>query len=271
MSRSCRIESLCVLVLCTLGLLAPGGALAQSGQAQAAVAPRNATAGSEQHPVTRGQSELDGCLTSDGRMPKLSLFRSSKIYRLEARAGLLMENPLTFANNFGALVHVTGHLGPEADIYDPDHSPVFIVNSIDKLAPTCDIKGSVAQLRKQLEKSKSRAGTASRAPAQIRSTDVVDMTGQLLVFEPAVIEIRAGQTVTWKNSSAREVHTVTADPRQAANAENVELPKGAQPFDSGYMNPGQTYQHTFRKPGIYRYVCTLHEVQHMTGKIIVKP
>ena len=270
MSRSCRIESLCVLVLCTLGLLAPGGALAQSGQAQAAVAPRNATAGSEQHPVTRGQSELDGCLTSDGRMPKLSLFRSSKIYRLEARAGLLMENPLTFANNFGALVHVTGHMGPEADIYDPDHSPVFIVNGIDKLAPTCDVKGSVAQLRKQLEKSKSRAGTASRAPAQIRSTDVVDMTGQLLVFEPAVIEIRVGQTVTWKNSSA-QVHTVTADPSQATNAHDVELPKGAQAFHSGYMNPGQNYQHTFRKPGIYRYVCTLHEVQHMTGKIIVKP
>jgi plastocyanin len=100
---------------------------------------------------------------------------------------------------------------------------------------------------------------------------VVDMTGELLVFEPALLEIRAGQTVVWKNSSAREVHTVTADPRQAANAQNVELPKGAQPFDSGYMNPGQAYQYTFKKPGTYRYVCTLHEVQRMVGKIIVKP
>jgi plastocyanin len=145
-----------------------------------------------------------------------------------------------------------GHL---ADMYDPDHSPVFIVNTIDKLASTCDVKVSVGQLRKQLEKSKSTAGTApSVAPGQIRSAAVVDMTGELLVFEPAVLEIRAGQTVTWKNSSAREVHTVTADPRQATNAQDVELPGGAQTFDSGYMNPGQAYQHTFRKPGTYRYV-----------------
>jgi plastocyanin len=275
-SVSWRIGSLRVLVLCTPGLLAPGDTVAQ-GHAQAAAVRWSAAAGSEQHPTAQAQSELDGCLTSEGLMPKLTLFHSGKIYRLEARAGLLTESPLTFANNFDALVHVTGHVGHLADMYDPDHFPVFIINTIDKLAPTCDVKVSVGQLRKQLEKSKATAskataGTApSAAPAQLKAAVVVDMTGELLVFEPAVIEIRAGQTVTWKNSSAREVHTVTADPRQAANAENIELPKGAQPFDSGYMNPGQTYQHTFRKPGTYRYVCTLHEVQRMIGQVVVKP
>jgi hypothetical protein len=35
-----------------------------------------------------------------------------------------------------ALVHVTGHPGPLFDMYDPDHSPVFIIETIDKLAPT---------------------------------------------------------------------------------------------------------------------------------------
>ena len=96
------------------------------------------------------------------------------------------------------------------------------------------------------------------------------MTGSLLVFEPAVIEIKAGQTVVWKNSS-REVHTVTADPGQATNPQDVELPQGAQRFDSGFLNPTQNYEHTFRTPGTYRYVCTLHEVQRMIGQIIVKP
>lgn len=270
MSLSWRIESLGVLVVCTVGLLALGDAVAQ-GQTQAAAAKSNAAAGSEQRPTAKAQSELNGCMTSDGLMPKLALLHSTKIYRLEARAGLLTESPLTFANNFGALVHVTGHVGPLADVYDPDHSPVFIVNTIDKLAPTCDVKVSVGQL-KQLGKSKATGRTAgSAAPVQKGPAVVVDMTGELLVFEPAVLEIRAGQTVEWKNSSAREVHTVTADPGQAANAQDVELPKGAQPFDSGYMNPGQAYQYTFRKPGTYRYVCTLHEVQRMVGKIIVKP
>lgn len=96
------------------------------------------------------------------------------------------------------------------------------------------------------------------------------MTGELLVFEPPTITIKAGQTVLWKNSS-QEVHTVTADPHKATNAEDVELPRGAKPFDSGYLNPGQAYTHLFRTPGTYRYVCTLHEVQHMIGQVIVKP
>ena len=52
---------------------------------------------------------------------------------------------------------------------------------------------------------------------------------------------------------------------------DVTLPKGAQKFDSGYLNPSQSYEHTFRTPGTYQYVCTLHEVQRMIGQIIVKP
>jgi len=184
---------------------------------------------------------------------------------------LLTESPLLFANNVNALVHVTGRLGSLPDMYDPDHSPVFIVETIDKLAPTCDVKVSLAQLRKQLGKPQAAAPNApSAAAGQIQPAAVVDMTGSLLVFEPATIEIKAGQTVVWKNSS-REVHTVTADPGQATNRQDVELPKGAKMFDSGFLNPSQTYEHTFRTPGTYRYVCTLHEVQRMIGQIIVKP
>jgi plastocyanin len=184
---------------------------------------------------------------------------------------LLTENPLLFANNKNTLVHVTGHLGPGPDIYDPDHSPVVIVDSIDKLATTCEVKMSLAELRKQSEKQKAAPGSTSAAAAnRIKPAVVVDMTGSLLVFQPAAIKVKAGQTVMWKNSS-REVHTVTADPRVAVNAKDVELPKGAKQFDSGFLNPGHTYEQTFRTPGTYRYVCTLHEAQHMIGQIIVKP
>ncbi len=270
MSLLIRIESLGMALFCAVALLASGDAVAQ-GQPQTAAVKWNAAAESERRPAAKAELQLDGCMTSDGLMPKLTLLHSAKIYRLEARPGLLTENPLTFANNFDALVHVTGHVGPQADVYDPDHSPVFIVNTIDKLASTCDVKLSVGQLQ-QLGKSKGTGGSAeSPAPKQKKPAAVVDMTGELLVFEPAVLEIRAGQTVVWNNSSAREVHTVTADPRQAANADDVQLPKGAQPFDSGFMNPGSAYRYTFKKPGVYRYVCTLHEVQRMVGKIIVKP
>jgi len=184
---------------------------------------------------------------------------------------LITERPLLFANNINALVHVTGHLGSQPDMYDPDHSPVFIVETIDQLAPTCDVNVSLTQLQKRLQKPQAPASDASSAAAdQAQPAVVVDMTGSLLVFEPATIVIKAGQTVVWKNSS-REVHTVTADPAQATNRQDVELPKGAQRFDSGFLNPTQTYEHTFTTPGTYRYVCTLHEVQRMIGQIIVKP
>ena len=184
---------------------------------------------------------------------------------------LLTENPLLFANNKNALVHVTGHLGPGPDIYDPDHSPVFIIDTIEKLATTCDVKVSLTELRKQLGKQKAAPGSApSAAAGRIRPAVVVDMTGSLLVFEPASIKVKVGQTVMWKNSS-REVHTVTADARGATDAQDVELPKGAKPFDSGFLNPGRTFEQTFRTPGTYRYVCTLHEAQRMIGRIIVKP
>ena len=265
-------KAVCGFLLCVLGLLAPSRIGAQSTSSPAASEPSSATRPKKDTAGSAARTQLDGCLTtSDGLMPKLTLFHSGKIYRLEARSMLLTERPLLFANNINALVHVTGRLGSQPDMYDPDHSPVFIVETIDQLAPTCDVKVSLTQLRKQLQKPQAAASNASSAAAgPIQPTAVVDMTGSLLVFEPATIEIKAGQTVVWKNSS-REVHTVTADPGQATNRQDVELPKGAQMFDSGFLNPSQTYEHTFRTPGTYRYVCTLHEVQRMIGQIIVKP
>ena len=262
----------CAFLLCMLGSLAPNCVVAQSTSSPTASEQNSAMKPKKSTARSTAQVQLDGCLTtSDGLMPKLTLFRSSKIYRLEARSMLLTENPLLFANNKNALVHVTGHLGPGPDIYDPDHSPVFVVDSMEMLATTCDVKVSLTQLRKQSAKEKAAPGsTSSPAASRIKPAVVVDMTGSLLVFKPATIKVKAGQTVMWKNSS-REVHTVTADPRVAVNAKDVELPKGAKQFDSGFLNPGTTYEQTFKTPGVYRYVCTLHEAQHMIGQIIVKP
>lgn len=213
-------------------------------------------------------TELDGCLTIEGSMPKLTLFHSHTTYRLQPGTGLQTENPLVFAPmNANSLVHVTGHAAPFKDPYDPDHSPVFVVDRLMKLAATCNVTIPLARLRQELAAPR----TASPAPAvSTGGTPVVNMTGELLVFEPPTITIKAGETVKWKNSSG-EVHTVTADPHKATNAADVELPRGAKPFDSGYLNPGQAYTHLFRTPGTYRYVCTLHEVQHMVGQVIVKP
>lgn len=89
-------------------------------------------------------------------------------------------------------------------------------------------------------------------------------------FSPAVVRIRAGQTVQWRNTSPIG-HTVTADSRLAKNPANVILPQGAEPFHSGNIAAGQVWQRTFTLPGTYRYVCLPHEQQGMIGTVIVDP
>jgi plastocyanin len=89
-------------------------------------------------------------------------------------------------------------------------------------------------------------------------------------FEPSTVTVRAGQTVRWNNTSIIW-HTVTADPAAAKDPAHVALPAGAQPFDSGKVESGGNYWHTFSVPGTYRYICKPHESKGMLGTIVVEP
>jgi plastocyanin len=70
-------------------------------------------------------------------------------------------------------------------------------------------------------------------------------------FDPKVIELEAGDTVTWTNED-NFTHTVQVD-----GQENHEVGKG------------ESVSITFDTPGTYSYVCTLHS-QDMDGEVIVK-
>ena len=90
-----------------------------------------------------------------------------------------------------------------------------------------------------------------------------------LQFKPAKVTIRVGEAVRWKNVSAVR-HTVTADPEKATKKKSVSLPPGAEPFDSGRISAGGSYEHVFREPGRYRYFCEPHEGTNMRGNVVVK-
>jgi plastocyanin len=96
---------------------------------------------------------------------------------------------------------------------------------------------------------------------------IVSMTNDMK-FEPASLTVPKGTTVTWRNAS-QTVHTVTDDQSKAANKAEAALPSGAQSWDSGDLNPGQTFTQTFDTPGTYRYFCIPHEMLGMTGTIVV--
>lgn len=63
-----------------------------------------------------------------------------------------------------------------------------------------------------------------------------------------------GDTVVWENTSGT-VHTTTS---------------ATGLWDSGNMQPGTSYSHTFGRPGVYRYYCAYHQADRMVGTVIVR-
>ncbi|HZP45208.1 MAG TPA: plastocyanin/azurin family copper-binding protein [Candidatus Binataceae bacterium] len=114
--------------------------------------------------------------------------------------------------------------------------------------------------------------TLAMGVAQPASADsaavVVKMSDKPPKFMPEKATIKVGQTVQWVNN-AQTLHSVDADPSMVQNAKDVVLPPGAKPFDSGFMTPGNTYEHKFTVPGTYKYTCVPHEKDGMMGEVVV--
>jgi len=89
-------------------------------------------------------------------------------------------------------------------------------------------------------------------------------------FTPASITVKAGTTVTWMNTG-QQPHTSTDDASKAINQSNSVLPAGAEPWDSGLLNAGQSSSHTFTTPGQYTYFCIPHEALGMVAHVTVTP
>lgn len=104
--------------------------------------------------------------------------------------------------------------------------------------------------------------TPETAAKEVRMTDN-------LTYEPKTITIRSGETVIWKNASSM-LHSVTDVPGKAAKAQDAVLPRNAKEFDSGLLEAGKTFSHTFTVPGTYKYFCIPHEELGMVGTVIVK-
>lgn len=107
----------------------------------------------------------------------------------------------------------------------------------------------------------SESGTPPQAPAVVKM--------HLHSFDPKTVTINAGQTVRWENKSFIS-HTVTAEPALAKQSQDVALPPGAKPFNSGKIKAGHSFEHTFTVPGTYRYFCQPHESKGMVGEVVVK-
>jgi plastocyanin len=92
--------------------------------------------------------------------------------------------------------------------------------------------------------SPAQAANPAPAAASGASVSIVDFA-----FEPATLQVAAGETVVWTNDGLAP-HTVTGDFA-----------------DSGVLDPGQTFSHTFDADGAFEYVCAIHP--DMIGSVTV--
>ena len=92
-------------------------------------------------------------------------------------------------------------------------------------------------------------GGSGDSSAPIATTEV--QMAKSYRFDPKVIEIEAGDTVTWTNDD-NFTHTVQIEGREDHR-----------------VGQGDSVEITFDEPGTYDYVCTLHS-QDMDGTVIVE-
>jgi plastocyanin len=90
-------------------------------------------------------------------------------------------------------------------------------------------------------RSTPRSGTGSTVEVEIED----------FAFNPPELTLSTGMTVRWTNRDTAP-HTATSS---------------AKAFDSGRLDKGQSFEHTFTEPGTFEYVCAFHP--NMLGRIIV--
>jgi plastocyanin len=83
--------------------------------------------------------------------------------------------------------------------------------------------------------------------------EVVEVSIEKMQFVPQLVKIKSGTTVKWVNHEKRSNHSILF--------EKEGLPESERFF------PGESWQRTFDKPGVYPYVCGPHP--EMTGVVEV--
>jgi plastocyanin len=112
--------------------------------------------------------------------------------------------------------------------------------------PTKDAVRQAAAASRVVKGLRGDKGAAAEPSARA----VVKVSMRNTQFYPRALKIRKGDVVEWKNDDLVP-HTATS-----------------ASFDSGSMNPGTAWRHTFTKAGQFAYVCTFHPT--MTGVVVVK-
>lgn len=109
-----------------------------------------------------------------------------------------------------------------------------------------------------------RSARAEAAAVEIRMLS--DEDGGQVGFDPIGLLLRPGQTVRW--TCEANYHTSTAY-HPANGGRSLRIPRGARPWGSEVLSPGESFEVTLDIEGVYDYCCEPHEQAGMVGRLIV--
>ena len=113
---------------------------------------------------------------------------------------------------------------------------------------------------------------ASGDPGDPTGYATVDIRAEpTLRFDPNLVHLRLGGTVKWEVVDDFR-HTVAA--YHPETHRHQRIPDEAEPWHSGQLRHGSTFEHTFDLEGMYDYVdtrslCSSHEAIGGVGRVIV--
>ena len=134
----------------------------------------------------------------------------------------------------------------------PQPVPVDTTRAAPVVPPPAPTPAAPAPSRTTTTAEKPKPAPAKPAPAR-RPASVRRTTIKNISYLQPRITVSVGTTVEWTNSDPLP-HTVTANDNS---------------FNSGLIQPGKTYRHTFTKAGTFNYYCVPHPF--MKGVIVVTP
>ncbi|GAW35828.1 plastocyanin precursor [Roseovarius sp. A-2] len=104
----------------------------------------------------------------------------------------------------------------------------------------------------------------ARVEIEMRGTS----RGERIWFDPIGLAVAPGTTLRFTNRDPGNSHTATTyHPQIFGRARRI--PASAEPWNSDYLLPAESFEITLTVPGIYDYYCIPHEMAAMIGRIVV--
>jgi plastocyanin len=174
------------------------------------------------------------------------------------RYGFEFTIPLTLSRYFGSHEQPSPDTVPQpvAIVAPPVASPDTVRPQAVVTTPTQPSPDTTQRVAVTAPPTAPPASASNAPPAKAAAAKPVARTVRTgmknIHYLQPTLEIEVGTTVEWKNNDPL-LHSVTAVNKS---------------FDSGLIQPGKTYRHTFTKAGTFNIYCVPHPF--MKGTIVVK-